>query len=248
MEKHIVSKKWLITYLIILLFLSFFNAIGIALIIYSSHANSSEALSIGIVTLVYMLPITGIILFWLNRRACWIWIEDGLLKWKGLFYGFSGEIRPVEVANIGSGGKNIYIFAKHPKNHMHYRKEIFELSNITANRLLLKSFCSCEIYPSELCDICKNIEVGQIETPEKYLDVLSHFKELISSGNYEMFDSDYSIDVVRDENGRWVDDFISHAIKCKKCGAVISCYCDTFHGKGSLKKAKVCILESLDPR
>ena len=113
MKKLIASKKWLITYLVILLFLCCFNAIGIALIIYSVSSNRTDTLAIGIVTLVYMLPITGIILFYLNRRACWIWVEDGLFKWKGLFLGFSGEIRPEDVDDIGSGGKKIY-FCKTP--------------------------------------------------------------------------------------------------------------------------------------
>ena len=234
MKKLIASKKWLITYLIILLFLCCFNVIGIALIIYSVDSNSTDALAMGIVTLVYMLPITGIILFYLNRRACWIWVYGGLFKWKGLFLGFSGEIRPEDVDDIGSGGKKIYIFVRQPKNRMHYRKGIFELSNNPANRTLLKSFYSGEIYPPELCDICKNVKVGKFEDPEEYLEILSYLKEMIANDNYEMLASDYPIDAVQDENGCWVDDVISHIVKCKKCGAHIDCYCDTYHGFGRL--------------
>lgn len=238
MKKLIASKKWLITYLIILLFLCCFNVIGIALIIYSVDSNSTDALAMGIVTLVYMLPITGIILFYLNRRACWIWVEDGLFKWKGLFLGFSGEITSEDIDSIESGGKNISIFVRQPKKAMHYGKKVFELSNNSVNRTLLKSFSSCEIYPSELCDICKNIEVKEFETPKEYFDVLLYLKELTESENYEMFSGDYPIDAVQDENGCWVDDIIFHELKCKKCGAIISCYCDTFHGKGHLIKIK----------
>ena len=96
MKKHIASQKWLITYFVVLLFLACFTAIGIALIMYSVSANSTETLAVGIVVLVYMLPITGIVLFYLNRRACRIWVEDGCFKWKGLFSGFSGSITPEE--------------------------------------------------------------------------------------------------------------------------------------------------------
>ena len=205
---------------------------------YSFGSNGTDALAVGIVTLVYMLPITGIILFYLNRRACWVWVEDGLFKWKGLFWGFNGEISSEDVDNIGSGRKKIYIFVRHPKNRMHYGKGIFELSNNPANRTLLKSFYSVEIYPPELCDTCKNIEVGKFETPEEYLDTLSYLKELIANENYEMFASDYPIDAVQDENGYWVDDVIVHMVKCKKCGALICCYCDTYHGKGDLTIGK----------
>lgn len=238
MKKLIASKKWLITYLVILLFLCCFNAIGIALIIYSVSSNRTDVLAIGIVTLVYMLPITGIILFYLNRRACWIWVEGGLFKWKGLFLGFSGEIKTEDVDDIGSGGKKIYIFVRHPKNRMHYGKGIFELSNNSANRTLLKSFYSGEIYPPELCDVCRNVKVGKLENQEEYLETLSYLKEMIANDNYEMFASDYPIDAVQDENGCWVDDVIVHTVKCKKCGALIYCYCDTYHGKGNLTVRK----------
>ncbi len=238
MKKLIASKKWLITYLVILLFLGCFNAIGIALIIYSVSLNRTDALAIGIMTLVYMLPITGIILFYLNRRACWIWVEDGCFKWKGLFLGFSGSITPEEIDDIGTGKRQIYIFVRCSKNRMHYGKGIFELSNNPANRTLLKSFYSGEISPPKLCDTCKNIEVGKFETPEEYLDTLLHLKGLITNENYEIFASDYPIDAVQDENGCWVDDSISHIVKCKKCGAHIYCYCDTYHGKGYLMISK----------
>ena len=238
MKKLIASKKWLITYLVILLFLCCFNAIGIALIIYSAGSNRTDTLAIGIATLVYMLPITGIILFYLNRRACWIWVEDGLFKWKGLFCGFSGSITPEEIDDIGSGKRQIYIFVRCPKNRMHYGKGIFEISNNPANLSLLKSFYSGEIYPPELCDVCRNVKVGKFETPEEYLDTLSYLKELIANENYEMFASDYPIDAVQYENGCWVDDVIVHMVKCKKCGALIYCYCDTYHGKGNLTIGK----------
>ena len=238
MKKLIASKKWLITYLIILAFLSCFIALGIALIIYSAVENSTEALAIGIVTLVYILPVAVIILFYLNRRACLIWVEDGLFKWKGLLFGFSGSIKPEEIADVFSGNKTIYIYLSHPKKHTHFKKGIFELSNTLENRTLLKSFYSGEVYPPELCDTCKNIKTGEIETPEEYLNTLSHLNDLIKNENYEMFIGKYPIDAVQDENGKWVDDSIYHEIKCKKCGAHISCDCDTYHGRAYLKVGK----------
>lgn len=172
MKKMIASKKWLTTYLIILIFLSGLSAIGIALIIYSVCSNNTEALAIGIVTLVYMLPTMGIILFYFNRRACWIWVENGCFKWKGLFFGFRGSITPEEIDDIGCAKKQLYISVRCPKNRMHYREGIFELSNTSANRKLLKSFCSAEIYPPELCDTCKTIK---LEGLKRQMRIWLHF-------------------------------------------------------------------------
>ena len=234
MKKHIASPKWLITYFVVLLFLACFTAIGIALIMYSVSTNSTEALAVGIVVLVYMLPITGIVLFYLNRRACRIWVADGCFKWKGLLFGFSGSITPEEIDSVGSGTRTIYISAMHSKSRMHCRKGIFELSNNPANRTLLKTFYSGEIYPPELCDTCKNVEVGKFNTPEKYLDALSHLEELIANENYE---SSYSVDAVQHENGCWAD-IILRDIKCKKCGARIYFYADAYYGKGNLSVIK----------
>ena len=70
------------------------------------------------------------------------------------------------------------------------------------------------------------------------METLSYLKEMIANDNYEMFASDYPIDAVQDENGCWVDDVIVHMVKCKKCGALIYCYCDTYHGKGNLTVRK----------
>lgn len=176
----------------------------------------------------------GIILFYFNRRACWIWVENGCFKWKGLFFGFRGSITPEEIDDIGCAKKQLYISVRCPKNRMHYREGIFELSNTSANRKLLKSFCSAEIYPPELCDTCKTIKVGRLKTPNAYLATLLHLKELITHDHYEMLAGDYPIDAVQDENGCWVDDAIVHLVMCKKCGALIYCACDTYHGKGNL--------------
>ena len=238
MKKLIASPKWFITYLILVLCLFGFLSMGIVLLVYSVKANSIDALACGILTLVYMLPITGIIIFYLNRRACWIWVEDGCFQWKGLLWGFKGSIAPEEVADIASLKKRIYIFVKSSNRRMHCGKGIFELSNNCANRALLESFLNCKIYLPKLCDTCKNLDIGKFKTPKQYLATLSHLKGLLADGQYEMISSDYPIDAVQDENGCWVDDMIYHYARCKVCGADIYCFCDTYHGNGRLTVVK----------
>ncbi|MBQ8848998.1 MAG: hypothetical protein IJ011_01540 [Clostridia bacterium] len=238
MKKIISSKKWLITYLIILLFLTCFNVGGIALIICSAVASNTQALVIGIVTLVYMLPITGIILFYLNRRACLIWAEDGCIQRKGLLFGFRDSIKPENIDSVGITRDNKKIYVILNQGDYIHANGYLEISNNAHNMALVKSIWTGDIYSPELCDACKNIKAGPLESPEEYLDALEQIKDLIASGNYEMVVSDNPIDAVLDENGRWVDDTISHIVKCKKCGAFVHCYCDTYHGKGNLTVRK----------
>ena len=69
-----------------------------------------------------------------------------------------------------------------------------------------------------MCNNCKNIKVEKsFSLPDKYLSIL---------------------DKLMDENGYWVDDLITHEIKCKKCGTVFVCACDTYHGNGSFGKER----------
>ena len=144
MKKSISSTKWLVTYLIILLFLFAFDAAGVALIVYGALTNYREAWVIGIVTLVYMLPITGIILFYLNRRACLIWTEDECLKWRGLLFGFKNSAKRKEIADVGVG-KNIYLFVNSAKCHTNDVNNVLVVSNNAPNREVLKEFLGTEI-------------------------------------------------------------------------------------------------------
>lgn len=90
-----------------------------------------------------------------------------------------------------------------------------------------------------MCDACKNIKIIKNLSPaEKYISVLEQLKELLASGDYEMAFSTCPLDAVKDENGYWFDDLIVHEIKCKKCGTIFACSCDTYHGRGSLYKGK----------
>ena len=148
MKKIIASKKWLVTYLVILLFLCCFSVTGIALILYAVGSNRTDILAIGIVTLGYMLPVTGIILFYLNRRACLIWIEDGCLKRKGLFFGFHASITPEEVFSVDVTYDDKYILVIAGRviaSHCFDDKSV-KLDNNDRNMDLVRSFWKGEIF------------------------------------------------------------------------------------------------------
>ena len=224
MKKFIASKKWLITYSIILVFLLCLIFVGIALII------GGKLVAIGIVILAYMLPIMGAVLFWLNRRACLIWAEDGCLKWKGLLLGFNGGVKGEEICNVVSGGKTIYICLEAV---VHRKRRILEMENTEQCRKLLKTVYSGEVYPPELCDKCKSFKCGTFNASE-YMDILSLLHKKVISDDYQIISGECPIDAVKDENGCWTDDIICHVLRCKRCGARITCACDTYHGNGIL--------------
>lgn len=224
MKKLIASKKWLITYSIILAFLFCLISVGIALII------GGEWVAIGVVILAYMLPVAGVLLFWLNRRACLIWTEDGCLRWKGLLFGFKSGVKGEEIPMLISGGKVIYVCLEEVT---HRKRRILEMENTKQCRELLKTVCQQEIYPPELCDKCKSIKCGAFNASE-YTDILSRLHELVTTDDYQIISGEYPLDAVKDENGCWADDTIGYILRCKRCGARIICACDTYHGNGVL--------------
>ncbi len=145
MKKIIFSTKWLVTYSIILAILICFDIAGITMIVRAINESNTTLLSVGILSLVCMLLATGIILFYLNQRACLIWVEDGCLKRKGLLCGFKAIIKPEEVCGVGitHDNKEIYVIFHSDRNNRH-GATIIKFKNNDANMEILKSFCKIE--------------------------------------------------------------------------------------------------------
>ena len=92
---------------------------------------------------------------------------------------------------------------------------------------------------SKMCDSCRAVKTyKRFPSPDTYLSALESVKGLLAGGNYEMLFSSCPIEKVKDDNGYWFDDSIAHKIKCKQCGTVFICSCNTYHGIGSLERTK----------
>lgn len=88
------------------------------------------------------------------------------------------------------------------------------------------------------CDNCGNIRLVKLfRSPYEYLQCVEYIKGLIADGGFELIEGNCPLDKVKDEDG-WADDVIYHAIKCKKCGQVYSCCCNTYRGGGSFMKGR----------
>lgn len=90
-----------------------------------------------------------------------------------------------------------------------------------------------------MCEICKNVKtIDFFHTPNEYLECLKYLQSLVDSGNFLFESKTCDIDKVKNENGCWIDDIISHVIKCKKCGQCYTCTVVTYRGSGSFRKGR----------
>jgi hypothetical protein len=63
-----------------------------------------------------------------------------------------------------------------------------------------------------------------------------YIQQLLDSGNFELTSESNPLDKVKNEQGYWVDDIISHVVLCKKCGQHFSCSVNTYRGGGCFRK------------
>lgn len=89
------------------------------------------------------------------------------------------------------------------------------------------------------CESCNDIRLVRLfRSPYEYLQCIGYIKELIAGGGFELAEGNCSLDEVKDNNGCWADDIIYHVIRCKECGQVFSCCCNTYRGGGGFKKGR----------
>ncbi len=90
-----------------------------------------------------------------------------------------------------------------------------------------------------MCEVCKKVVLREaFRSPKDYLNCLAYLRELVDSGEFTLEPGPYGLDEVKDEEGRWRDDIISHVIRCNACGQAFSCGCDTYHGRGGFRKGR----------
>ena len=89
------------------------------------------------------------------------------------------------------------------------------------------------------CENCDEIRLVKLfRSSYEYMQCINYIKSLISSGGFELVEGNCSFDEIKDKDGCWLDDIIYHVIKCKKCGQVYSCSCNTYRGGGGFMKGR----------
>lgn len=88
-----------------------------------------------------------------------------------------------------------------------------------------------------MCDYCFQVKlVENFYSPDDYEKTIVYIKELIEEYGFVLIDGNCKIGKHKDKNGCWIDDIISHTIKCPKCGQNFICIANTYKGGGSFKK------------
>lgn len=137
MKRIVASTKWLITYLVILAIVLAVMIAAICIIVYYAQKNEGSMALIGGIVLAYMLPIEAIVLCCLNRKACWVWAEEGYIKRKGLLFGFEEKIKFEAIHSIICSNKTICILADGAAEQPYGAGRI-ELENNEVNKMFLK--------------------------------------------------------------------------------------------------------------
>lgn len=90
-----------------------------------------------------------------------------------------------------------------------------------------------------MCKICEKVKkIEHFPNPKAYLECLKYIQDLVDSGDFEFESKDCDTDKVFNENGHWIDDVISHVIRCKNCGQCFTCTIVTFRGSGEFRKGR----------
>lgn len=88
-----------------------------------------------------------------------------------------------------------------------------------------------------MCEVCKNVKtVKFFSTPQEYLDCLKYIQDLVNDGDFKFKSKDCDTDKVKDENGCWIADVITHVIECKNRGQQFTCVVVTHRGGGSFER------------
>lgn len=90
-----------------------------------------------------------------------------------------------------------------------------------------------------MCKSCEKVKtINFFSTPNDYLVCLHDIQSLVDSGDFLFESKDCDIDKVKDKDGFWIDDVISHVIRCKNCGQCFTCTAITYSGRGSFRRGR----------
>ncbi len=98
MNKIISSKSSLVIFFISIIFSGLFSLLALGLIV----SGVIQKKGAGLLIFAFFAGLTCISLWVLNRAACIIWVEDGVVKSKGFIHGFYKEcpVRSIKCVKI----------------------------------------------------------------------------------------------------------------------------------------------------
>lgn len=91
------------------------------------------------------------------------------------------------------------------------------------------------------CQTCSQLEPMKIKHPTDLMACIELMKKLIENGNFEKESSNFELMNPKTPDGFWQDDIMCYSIRCKECGQIYVCVCDTYHGNGHFAKTNFFI-------
>ncbi len=98
MKKIISSRSALVLYSFSIILIWGLSLIPLGLVVF----GKPQEIGIGLLLFGVLFGLGCFLLWFLNRAACVVWIEDGMIKRKGLIYGFRKEcsVRAIQTVQI----------------------------------------------------------------------------------------------------------------------------------------------------
>lgn len=95
-----------------------------------------------------------------------------------------------------------------------------------------------------MCVICEKVKTIEcFPTPEAYFECLNYIQSLVDSGSFLFVSKDCDTDKVKNKDGHWIADVISHVIRCKNCGQCFICTAITYRGGGGFQKEEMRFMQ-----
>lgn len=86
------------------------------------------------------------------------------------------------------------------------------------------------------CAVCPQLKPLEFKTPSDFLSCVERIKHFIEQGEFETVSSNFELEHPQTPDGVWKDDVMYASIRCRACGQIWSCVCDTYHGGGRFTK------------
>ena len=94
------------------------------------------------------------------------------------------------------------------------------------------------MFRKAMCQNCSHLKPIKIKVPSDLFLCIEFIKELVDTDSFERVTSNFELEQPKTPDGFWQDDVLYYSIRCKECGQIYLCVCDTYHGSGKFSKGK----------
>lgn len=94
------------------------------------------------------------------------------------------------------------------------------------------------MFRKAMCQNCSHLKLIKIKVPSDLTYCIEFMKKLENDDGFEKVASNFELEQPKTQDGFWQNDVMYYSIRCKECGQIYSCVCDTYHGNGEFSKGR----------